>query len=60
MKECSREKVLKGEKSQNDPPYPSRLTGGQQGQGHGVVQHVQGEGYQFLFVNLTHPSPDLN
>ena len=35
-------------------PYPSRLTGGQRDQGHGVVQHVQG------FVNLTHPSPVLN
>ena len=43
MKECSREKGLKGKKSQYDPPYPSRLTGGQHGQGHGVVLHVQGE-----------------
>ena len=49
MKECSREKVLKGKKSQYDPPYPSRWSvgpGGQQDQGHGVVLHVQGEGYQ--------------
>ena len=34
-------------KSQYDPLYPSRLTGGQRGQGHGVVLHVQEEGYQF-------------
>ena len=36
-------------KSQYDPPYPSRSSvgpGGQQDQAHGVVQHVQGEGYQ--------------
>ena len=49
MKECSREKVLKGKKSQYDPPYPSRWSvgpGGQRDQEHGVVQHVQGEGYQ--------------
>ena len=46
MKESSREQVLIGKKSQYDPPYPSRLTGGQQGQGHGVVLHVQGEVYQ--------------
>ena len=49
MKECSREKVLKGKKSQYDPPYSSRSSvgpGGQQDQEHGVVQHVQGEGYQ--------------
>ena len=49
MKECSREKVLKRKKSQYDPPYPSRWSvgpGGQQDQEHGVVQHVQGEGYQ--------------
>ena len=31
-------------RSQNDLPYPSRLTGGRRGQGHGVVLHVQGEG----------------
>ena len=49
MKECSREKVLKGKKSQYNPPYPSRWSvgpGGQRDQEHGVVQHVQGEGYQ--------------
>ena len=28
------------------PTHPSRLTGGQQGQGHGVVLHVHGEGHQ--------------
>ena len=44
--------------SELPPPYPSRLTGGQQGQGHGVVLHVQGE--EFWFVNLTHTSPVLN
>ena len=49
MKECSREKVLKGKKSQYNPPYPSRWSvgpGGQRDQEHGVVLHVQGEGYQ--------------
>ena len=49
MKECSREKVLKGKKSHNDPPYPSRSSvgpGGQQDQEHGVVLHYQEEGYQ--------------
>ena len=50
MKECSREKVMKGKKSQYDPPpYPSRSSGGaggQQDQEHGVALHVQGEGYQ--------------
>ena len=49
MKECSREKVLKGKKSQYDPPYPSRWSvgpGGQRDQEHGVVLHVQGECYQ--------------
>ena len=53
MKECSREKVLKGKKSQYDPPYPSRWSvgpGGQQDQEHGVVLHVQGEGYQLLIT----------
>ena len=48
MKECSREKVQKGKKSQHDPPYPSRSSvgpGGQRDQEHGVVQHVPGEGY---------------
>ena len=41
--------MLKGKKSQYDPPYPSRWSvgpGGQRDQEHGVVQHVQGEGYQ--------------
>ena len=49
MKEGYREKVLKGKKSQYNPPYPSRWSGGpggQQDQGHGVVLHVHGEGYQ--------------
>ena len=49
MKECSRVEVLKGKVSQNDPPYPSRGIdgpGGQQDQGHGLVPHDQGEGYQ--------------
>ena len=49
MKECSREKVLKGKKPQYDPLYPSRWSvgpGGQRDQEHGVVQRVQGEGYQ--------------
>ena len=49
MKECSREKVLRGKKSQYDPLYPSRWSvgpGGQRDQEHGVVLHVQGEGYQ--------------
>ena len=49
MKECSREKVLKRKKSQYDPPYPSRWSvgpGGQRDQEHGVVLHVQEEGYQ--------------
>ena len=41
--------MLKGKKSQYDPPYTSRWSvgpGGQRDQEHGVVQHVQGEGYQ--------------
>ena len=41
--------MLKGKKFQDDPPYPSRWSGGpggQRDQGHGVVLHVQGEGYQ--------------
>ena len=41
--------MLKGKKSQYNPPYPSRWSvgpGGQQDQEHGVVLHVQGEGYQ--------------
>ena len=49
MKECSRKKVLKGKKSQYDPPYSSRWSvgpGGQEEQEHGVFLHVQGEGYQ--------------
>ena len=49
MKRCSKEKVLVGKKSQNDPPYPSRWQsgpGGKQDQGHGVVLHDQGEGNQ--------------
>ena len=51
MKECSREKVLERKKSQYDPHYPYRWSvgvgpGGQRYQEHGVVLHVQGEGYQ--------------
>ena len=49
MKECSREEVLKGKKSQYDPPYPSRSSvgpGEQRDQEHGVVLHDQEEGYQ--------------
>ena len=49
MKECSREKLLTGKKSQYDPPCPSRSSvgpGGQQDQEHGVVLHVQEEGNQ--------------
>ena len=49
MKECSREKVLKGKNSQYNPPYISRWTvglGGRRDQEHGVVLHIQGEGYQ--------------
>ena len=41
--------MLKGKKFQDDPPYPSRWSGGpggQRDQGHGVVLHVQGEVYQ--------------
>ena len=48
MKECSREKVLKGKKSQYDPPYPSRSSvgpDGQRDQEQGVVLHDQEEGY---------------
>ena len=51
MKECSREEVLKGEKSQYDPPNQSRSSvgpGGQRDQEHGVVQYDQEEGYQQL------------
>ncbi len=49
MKECSRETVLKGKKSQYDPPYTSRSSvgpGGQREQEHGVVLHDQEEGYK--------------
>ena len=49
MKECSREKLLKGKKSQYDPPYPSRSLvgpGGQPDQEQGVALHDQEEGYQ--------------
>ena len=49
MKECSRDEVLKGKKSQYDPPYPSRSSvgpGGQRDQEHGVVLHDQEKGYQ--------------
>ena len=56
MKECSREKVLKGKKSQYDPPYPSRWSGGpggQQDQGHWVGLHVHGEGYQPPIISRT-------
>ena len=41
--------MLKRKKSQYDPPYPSRWSvgpGGQRDQEHGVVLHVQEEGYQ--------------
>ena len=41
--------MLKRKKSQYDPPYPSRWSvgpGGQRDKEHGVVLHVQGEGYQ--------------
>jgi len=50
-----REKVLKGKKSQDDPPYLSRWTGGPGGQGdqgHGVVLHDQGQEHQKLIANL--------
>ena len=56
MKESSREKVKKGKMSQYDPPYPSRWSvgpGGQRDQEHGVVQHVQGEGYQPPITSIT-------
>ena len=49
MKECSRDEVLKGKKSQYDLPNPSRSSvgpGGQRDQEHGVVLHDQEEGYQ--------------
>ena len=41
--------MLKGKKSQYDPPYPSRSSvgpGGQRDQEHGVVLHEQEEGHQ--------------
>ena len=41
--------MLKGKKSQYDPPYPSRWSvgpGGERDQEHGVGLHFQGEGYQ--------------
>ena len=37
--------MLKRKKFQYDPPYPVG-PGGQRDQEHGVVLHVQGEGYQ--------------
>ena len=49
MKECSGQKVLKVKVAQNDPldsPSQKNWPGGQQGQGHEVVLHDQGEGYQ--------------
>ena len=49
MKECSRDEVLKGKKSQYDPANPSRSSvgpGGQRNQEHGVVLHDQEECYQ--------------
>ena len=65
--------MLKGKKSQDDPPNPSRWTGGpggQQDQGHGIVLHDQGEEYQqpitsksgssLDLVSLTYPNPVLN
>ena len=45
MKECSREQV---KKSQYDSPRWSGGPVGQQDQGHGVVLHDLGEGYQQL------------
>ena len=47
--------MLKGKKSQNDPLYSSRWTrgpGAQQDQGHGVVLHDQGEGYQLTILEV--------
>ena len=49
MKECSRDQVLIGKKSKDEPLNPFRWsvgTGGQWDQEHGVVLHVQGECYQ--------------
>ena len=68
MKECSREEVLKGKKSQYDPPNPSRSSvgpGGQRDQEHGVVLHDQEEGYQppmvaqFNILGLTLSTPGV-
>ena len=59
MKECPWKKVLKGKKSHNDPPYPSRSSvgpGGQRDQEHGVVLHVQEEGYQLPQTSRTESS----
>ena len=47
---------MKGKKSQYDPPYPSRSSvgqGGQRDQGHAVVLHVHGEGYQPTIFSRT-------
>ena len=65
MKECSREKVLKGKKSHNDPPYPFRRSvgpGGQRDQEHQVVLHDQGEEYQqpITSISLSYPNPVMN
>ena len=49
MKECSSRKVLIVRMSWDDPLYPpsqNKLPGGQQDQGHELVPHDQGEGYQ--------------
>ena len=48
MKECAREKVLKGKKSQS-----SVGPGGQQDQEHGWVLHDQEEGYQVPIISRT-------
>ena len=59
MKECSREEVLKGKKSQYDPPNPSRSSvgpGGQRDQEHGVVLHDQEESYQAPITTRTESS----
>ena len=58
MKECSREKVLKGSQSEYDPPTHEGGPGGQQYKGYWVVLHDQGEEYQqpitFSPALLTH------
>ena len=48
MNEFSREKVLEETLSPNDQPYPSRWTAGpgDEDEGHWVVLHDQGEGFQ--------------